>query len=51
MPDQTTQLLVKLQNNRYDLLTTITEVAIEHILDNDDSENFATIALDNEYEN
>lgn len=51
MPDQTTQLLVKLQNNRYDLLTTITEVSIEHILDNDDSENFATIALDNEYEN
>lgn len=42
---QAEQLLIELQNETYDLTATITEVAIEHILENGDSVVLATIGL------
>ncbi|WP_415153476.1 2'-5' RNA ligase family protein [Leuconostoc gelidum] len=48
---QAEQLLIELQNETYDLTATITEVAIEHILENGDSVVLATIGLGERDEN
>lgn len=48
---QAEQLLIELQNETYDLTATITEVAIEHILENSDSAVFTTICLGERDEN
>ena len=48
---QAEHLMIALKNETYDLTATITEVAIEHILENDDSAVFTTIVLDEKDEN